>query len=327
MPRIVFFGSDAIAVPALEYLQWAEGVELVGMVSQPNRPAGRGRHLHANAVAAWAAAKGVPLLQPEKPGAEEAAWLRAQRVDLALVMAYGHILRRELLEAAPRGMWNLHASLLPKYRGASPVETALACGEKQTGVTLMRMAEKMDAGAVAGMETVAILPTDTGAILRERVAQACVPLLQRHLQALGDGSIKTEVQDESRVTYTRKLTKADAQLDWSSPAKLLAYKVRAFLAWPGTQIEHGGQVIKIGAASAIEETTTLSPGTILRANAAGVDVATGAGVLRLLQLQRAGGRMLDVGEFLRGYPIAAGEILPGHALRPLVAERPFPKSG
>jgi methionyl-tRNA formyltransferase len=324
--RVAFFGSDAIAVPALEYLHWAEGVELAGVISQPNRPAGRGRHLHANAVAAWATAKGVSLLQPEKPGAEEAAWLRAQPVELVLVMAYGHILRHELLEAAPCGLWNLHASLLPNYRGAAPIETALAAGETETGVTLMRMAAKMDAGPVADVERVPILSTDTGVVLRERLAQACVPLLRRNLAALGDGSLRAEAQDETRVTYTRKLTKADALVDWATSAVELERRVRAFHAWPGTQIEHGGQTVKIGAASALDETNLAAPGVILRASAAGVDVATHAGVLRLLMLQRPGGRMLDAAEFLRGYRLAVGECLPGHAARPLVSATPFPRA-
>ncbi len=325
--RLAFFGSDAIAVPALEYLQWAEGVELAGVISQPNRPAGRGRHLHANAVAAWAAVKGVPLLQPERPGAEEAAWLRAHGVELALVMAYGHILRREFLEAAPRGMWNLHASLLPQYRGASPVEAALAAGETVTGVTLMRMAVKMDAGPVADAERVPILPTDTGPMLRERLAQACGPLLARNLKALGDGSIHTTAQDEARATYTRKFTKADAPVDWSVSAVELERRVRAFQAWPGTQFAHDGHVIKIGAAAALAKTATAPPGVILRAQAAGVDVATGAGVLRLLMLQRPGGRMMEAAEFLRGYRLAVGECLPSQAGRPLVAGAPFAKAG
>jgi len=325
--RLAFFGSDAIALPALDYLHWADGVELVGVVSQPNRPAGRGRHLHANAVAAWAATKGVPLLQPDQPGAEEAAWLRAQHVDIVLVMAYGHILRRELLEAAPRGLWNLHASLLPKYRGASPVETAIAEGEKETGVTLMRLVAKMDAGPVADAERVPILSTDTGPILRERMAQTCAPLLKRNLAALANGSISTKAQDESLVTYTRKLTKADAPLDWSAPAVELERRVRAFQAWPGTQIEHGGQTIKIGAAAALAETVANAPGTVVRASPAGVDVATRAGMLRLVMLQRPSGRMMEAGEFLRGYRIAAGDCLPGHTARALVSTAPFPRTG
>ena len=326
--RIAFFGSDAIAIPALEYLHWAEGIELAGIVSQPDRPAGRGRHLHANPVSAWAHRMGLPLLQPEKPGEEEVSWLRTQHIDLVLVMAYGHLLKKDLLEAPPRGMWNLHASLLPAYRGASPVETALACGEKETGVTLMRMAQKMDAGAVAAQVYVPIRNTDTGLILRERIGQACVPLLLRHLAKLGEDSFQPTPQDETHVTYCRKLHKTDAQVDFALSAIELERRVRAFQAWPGGVVTHEDMDLKVGLAAIVaESTTSIAPGTVIQANERGVDVATGAGVLRLLSLQRPGGRMLEAAEFLRGYPIKQGTVFKSHVLRSLVSPTPFPRVG
>ncbi len=324
--RIAFFGSDAIALPALEYLHWAEGVELAAVISQPDRPAGRGRHLHANSVSAWAVAHGVALLQPEKPGPEEAAWLHAQHIDLTLVMAYGHILRRELLDVSLRGTWNLHGSLLPAYRGASPVEAALVAGETETGVSLMGMVKKMDAGPVAATVHVPIHKTDTSPVLRERIAHACVPLLQRHMTALGGSTCRTVPQDESQATYTRKLIKADAQVDFSAAAAELERRVRALQPWPGVAIEHGGQSLKIGEAAVLAEAVSAAPGTVLHAGDTGVDVATGSGVLRLLTLQRSGGRMLPATEFLRGYPLKAGECLSSHPMRPLVASKPFPKA-
>jgi methionyl-tRNA formyltransferase len=324
--RLVFFGSDAIALPALEYLHWAEGIELAGVVSQPDRPAGRGRHLHANAISAWARTHGLLLLQPEKPGEEETTWLHTQRVDLVLVMAYGHLLKKNLLEAAPRGLWNLHASLLPAFRGASPVETALACGETVTGVTLMRMAQKMDAGPVAAMVHVPIRNTDTGPLLRERLGLACVPLLQRHLASLGDGSATLTPQDETHATYCRKLHKTDAHMDFALSAVELERRVRAFQPWPGVVVTHGAVDLKVGSAAVLSETTTVAPGTVLRAGGGGVDVATGAGVLRLLALQRPGGRMLDAAEFLRGYRLEPGAVFTSHALKPLVSPTPFPRT-
>jgi methionyl-tRNA formyltransferase len=325
--RVVFFGSDAIALPVLEHLRFADGAELAGVVSQPDRPAGRGRHLHANPVAAWARTHGVTLLQPEKPGAEEVAWLRAQNVELALVMAYGHILRRELLETPARGVWNFHASLLPAYRGASPVEAALVSGDAETGVSLMRLVQKMDAGPVAGVERVVMRPAETSPELRARLAQACVPLLGRHWEALVNGTIGVEPQDEARATYTRKLTKADAQLDFAASAIELERRVRALQPWPGTFAEHEGRALKIGAAAALSESVGAPPGTVVRAGAAGVDVAAGAGVLRLLALQRPGGRMLPAGEFLRGYALAPGAFFPSQPMAPLTAPQPFPRAG
>ena len=323
--RIAFFGSDAIAIPALEYLHWAEGIELAGIVSQPDKPAGRGRHLHANAVSAWAHRMGLPLLQPDKPGDEEIVWLRTQHIDLVLVMAYGHLLKKDLLETPLRGMWNLHASLLPKYRGASPVETALACGETVTGVTLMRMAQKMDAGAIAAQVHVPIRHTDTGLILRERIGHACVPLLLRHLANLANAAFQPTPQDEAHVTYCRKLHKTDSHMDFALSAIELERRVRAFQPWPGVSITHEAVELKVGSATVIEEPTTAAPCTVLRANEGGVDVATGVGVLRLLSLQRPGGRMLEAAEFLRGYSIKEGVVFKSHVLRPLVSPTPFPR--
>lgn len=323
--RLAFFGSDAIALPALEYLHWAEGIELVGIASQPDKPAGRGRHLHANPVSVWAQRVGLPLLQPEKPGEEEVAWLKAHHIDLVLVMAYGHILKKDLLEAPRLGMWNLHASLLPAYRGASPVETALACGERETGVSLMRIVAKMDAGPVAAQVHVPIRNTDTGPVLRERIGHACVPLLQRHLPSLAESSVEPTPQDDARATYCRKLHKTDAHVDFALSAAELERRVRAFQPWPGVAVTHEGVDLKVGSASLCDESTTAAPGTVLRAGEGGVDVATGHGVLRLLSLQRPGGRMFDVAEFLRGYRLEPGTVFTSHPLRPLVAHAPFPR--
>jgi len=324
--RIAFFGSDTIAIPALEYLHWAEGIELAGVVSQPDRPAGRGRHLHTNPVSAWAHQQGLPLLQPEKPGEEEISWLKTQHVDLVLVMAYGHILKKDLLETPCLGMWNLHASLLPAYRGASPVETALACGEKEIGVSLMRIVAKMDAGPIVAQVHVPIRNTDTGLILRERIGHACVPLLQRHLAKLADVAFAPTPQDEAQVTYCRKLHKSDAHVDFSLSAAELERRIRAFQPWPGVSVTHDAVDLKVGSASIIDEPTTAAPGTVLRAGEGGVDVATGHGVLRLLSLQRPGGRMFEAAEFLRGYRLEPGAILKSHSLRPLVSNVPFPRA-
>jgi methionyl-tRNA formyltransferase len=323
--RLAFFGSDAIALPALEYLHWADGIELAGLVSQPDKPAGRGRHLHTNPVSAWAHQQGLPLLQPEKPGEEEISWLKTQHVDLVLVMAYGHILKKDLLETPRLGMWNLHASLLPVYRGASPVETALACGEKETGVSLMRIVAKMDAGPVAAQVHVPIRNTDTGPVLRERIGHACVPLLLRHLKSLAENSVTPAPQDDAKATYCRKLHKTDAHLDFALSAEELACRIRAFQPWPGVTVTHGEVELKVGSASIVDETTTAAPGAVLRVGEGGVDVATSAGVLRLLSLQRPGGRMLEAAEFLRGYRLEAGTVLKSHVLRPLVSATPFPR--
>jgi methionyl-tRNA formyltransferase len=325
--RIVFLGSDAICGPALDFLRTAPGVQLAGVISQPDRPSGRGQHLHANPVAAWARAQGVALRQPAQLGAADLEWLRSERVDLAMVMAYGKILREEFLNAPPHGVWNLHASLLPAYRGASPVETALAEGAMETGVCLMRVAPALDAGPVADAERVEICAQDTAMELRERLARACVPLLARNLAALADGSIRVMAQDEARVTYTRKLTKADGLLDFSLGAVELERRVRAFQPWPGAVMDCAGESLKVGTAAVLPgEPAGAKPGTVVRAGVAGVDIATGGGLLRVLTLQRPGGRMLTAGEFLRGHPMAAGTVLASRAGTPLVSPRPFARA-
>ncbi len=323
--RLVFLGSDAIALPALEFLRDAPGVDLIGVVSQPDRPAGRGKHLHANPVAAWARAQHLPLRQPARPGPEELEWLRAECVDAALVMAYGHILRADFLHLPPRGVWNLHASLLPAYRGASPIEAAIAAGETATGVCLMQVVMALDAGPVADCERVPISSAATGASVRAQLAQACVPLLARNLEALAAGTLALKPQDDASATYTRKLTKADAQLDFTAPALALERRIRALQPWPGAQVADNGSLLKIGAAEVLAETSAAAPGTLLRASSEGVDIATGEGVLRVLEVQRPGGRMLPAGEFLRGHPLPAGTVWPSQPMAPLVSPRPFPR--
>jgi len=190
----------------------------------------------------------------------------------------------------------------------------------------MRMAQKMDAGAVAAQVHVPIRNTDTGPVLRERIGHACVPLLQRHLASLGNGSATPTAQDETKATYCRKLHKTDAHVDFALSALELERRVRAFQPWPGVVVTHEAVDLKVGSAAALAELSTATPGTVLRAGEGGVDVAASSGVLRLLSLQRPGGRMLDAGEFLRGYHLEPGTVLKSHALRPLVSPAPFPRA-
>ncbi len=328
-PAVVFMGSDAIAVPALEYLvgEGAALVRLVGVVSQPDRPHGRGQRLQPNPVAAWARDRGLALLQPEKPGEPEYAWLREHGVALVLVMAYGHILRQALLDLPRLGVLNLHASVLPAYRGASPVEGAVAMGETETGVTLMRVVPALDAGPMLDVERVRVGPQDTAALVRERLAQACVPLLGRGLPRVVAGTAVFEDQDASRVTYTRKLTKTDGALDFSASAAELANRIRALDTWPGCFFTLGETVVKVSRAEAESLGGEAgAPGMVLGADAGGLLVGTGSGTLRIGALQRPGGKMLPASDFLRGFPIAAGTMLGGGVMPRLVSPQPFPRT-
>ena len=320
LPDIVYFGSDAICLPGLDYLkqQAADICNLRAIVSQPDRRQGRGRQLQPNPVAEWARANGVELLQPEKPDRELADWLLAQKIRVGLVMAYGHFLTKSLREAPDQGLLNFHGSLLPKYRGASPVETALAMGETETGVALIRVARKMDAGGVADVETVPIGKTVTASALRALVGKAVVPLLQRNLQALLAGTLAFKEQDEGQATFCRKLRKEDGAVDFSLSATEIYNRLRAFDPWPGGYFNHGENRIKTGRATvATDIATNARPGTVIDIQSS-LQVATGKGSICFHELQLPGGRLLQATDFLCGYRIAPGEKLSGGIAEELV---------
>jgi methionyl-tRNA formyltransferase len=325
--RTVFLGSDAIALPLLEWLA-GEGsavAKLIAVYTQPDRPVGRGQKVQANAIKQWAHARGLPVFQPEKLTSEVLAEYRALAPELAIVMAYGHILRPDFIDAPRLGTLNLHASLLPHYRGASPIQTAVAEGEAETGVTLMRIVPALDAGPAADAERVPIAPRDTALEIEAKLAAACAPLLARTLPTLAAGTLAFVEQDHAAATYCRKLEKTDGVLDFSAPARQLAARINGLFPWPAAAVNLGGQPLKFGLAEAEEIHPGAPPGTVIGADAEALRVATGRGVLRVLRLQRPGGKMLPAPEFLRGHPLAAGTILPSAPLPPLVAPKPFPR--
>ncbi len=320
--RIVFLGSDPIALPLLEALAPAGGPgPVVAVFTQPDRAAGRGQKVGANAIKAWAERRQLPVFQPERLGEGEQAQLAALRADVALVMAYGHILRDAFIGTPAWGTLNLHTSLLPKYRGASPIQAAIAAGERTTGVTLMRIVRRLDAGPIADFERVPIGPLDTATEVEARLAAACVPLVLRALPRLEAGALAFTEQEAAAATYCRKLTKEDGALDFAAPAATLAARINGLFPWPGCTADLGGQAIRLGLADAAAAGAAAEPGTLVGADEAGLLVATGAGWLRLRRLQRPGGRMLPAGEFLRGFPIAPGARLPSRAMTALVEKR------
>jgi methionyl-tRNA formyltransferase len=313
LPKIVYFGSDAICLPGLKYLyeQGGDLCRIAGVVSQPDRRQGRGKKMQQNPVAEYASSVGLPLFQPEKPGRELGDWLRREQVTLAFVMAYGHFLPKFVREAPAHGMLNFHGSLLPAYRGASPVETAIAMGEEETGVCLMQVVKEMDAGAVADCERVRILQADTGPSVRAKIGEAVVPLLQRDLAASLCGGLDFVAQDASQATFCRKISKEDAAMDFTLDASAIDARLRAFTPWPGGYFDHGETRVKVGRCSVagVSAPANAQPGEVL-ALGQQVEVATTEGVLCMHELQRPGGRMLPVADFLRGYPMQVGELLP-----------------
>jgi len=317
-------GSDAIALPTLNWL--ADGgkpiAAVVGVFTQPDRAAGRGQKVQANEIKLWAQARGLPVLQPLKVGAAEREQLANLRPDLTLVMAYGHILKQDVIDTPRLGTLNLHTSVLPAYRGASPIQTAIACGETETGVTLMRMVLQLDSGPVAAVERVRIDPLDTASEVEAKLAAACVPLLARCLPAIAAGTQTFTGQNESLATFCRRLEKTDGGLDFQAPASQLAGRINGLMPWPACSVVISGQPVKLGLAEALPSTTA-RPGEVGGCDGEGLLVGTARGTLRLRLLQRPGGRMLPAADFLRGFPVAAGSQLPSQPMLPLVASEPF----
>ena len=320
--RIAFFGSDEIALPFLNSVKDDPKVGTVSAVlTQPDRRSGRGRKLRQNPIKEWALEHRVPIEDPEKPSDAQAQWLKSLEIDLVVVMAYGHILKRDLLEVAPCGCFNLHASLLPAFRGASPIETALAMGESKTGVTLMRVVPRMDAGPIVDVERVAIGEKDTGQTMRSKIAHACVPLMGRNLRSLLGGGVDDSPQDEELATYCRKLTKLDGELDFSASAQALVHRIQAFRFWPGSFFSFKDQRIRIGKSLVSNMARSLSVGEVIRDDRGNLCIGTGHGGLLVEELQKPGGQMLPAPDFLRGFDIPPGTILPSGHMPALLVPR------
>lgn len=305
--RIVFAGTPDFAVPALEAC-WTRGGQVVAVYTQPDRPAGRGRQATASPVKQLARKHDLPVRQPESlKSAEEQDALRALAPDVMVVVAYGLILPRPVLGIPRFGCLNVHASLLPRWRGAAPIQRAIEAGDTETGVALMQMEAGLDTGPVLLEKRTPIAPDDTAGSLHDRLSRLGAEVLGDGLTLLRAGMRPTpRPQPEAGATYARKLEKAEARLDWTQPAAQLARRVRAFDPWPVAEVRLGGERLRIHAAEALAEPAAAEPGQVLRAGREGIDVATGDGVLRLLRLQRDGGRAMGAAEFLN----ARADLIP-----------------
>ena len=321
--NLVFLGSDPIALPLLDWLA-GEGSRLAkiqAVFTQPDRAVGRGQKVTANAIKVWALAEGLPVYQPEKLTDDVRAQLSALGADVALVMPYGQILRDEFIATPRLCTLNLHTSLLPKYRGASPIQTAIANGERETGVSLMRIVRQLDAGPVAAVERVTIDPLDTAEEIESKLAAVCVPLMARCLPDLDAGTLEFAPQDEGAVTFCRRLEKADGGVDFARPAEELAARINGLFPWPACAVSLNGQEVKLGLADALPGTG--APGEVVGADADGLLVGTARGLLRLRRLQRPGGKLLLAAEFLRGFTVPTGTRLESRPMAPLVSATPF----
>lgn len=301
--RLVFAGTPEFSVPCLEACR-ASGAEVVAVYTQPDRPAGRGRKLAPSPVKQAARAAGIAVEQPPTLKTTEAqATLAAYRPDLLVVVAYGLILPRKVLAIPRLGCWNVHASLLPRWRGAAPIQRALLAGDAETGVDLMQMEAGLDTGPVLLEKRTPITREDTGGSLHDRLAALGAQVLADGLaRVLAGETLASTPQTAEGVTYAHKLDKAEARLDFTRPAIELERQVRAFDPWPGSDAEIAGEALRIWAARALELAHDAAPGSVLGAGREGIDIACGNGALRITAVQRAGGKRIGAADYLNARP-------------------------
>ncbi len=305
--RLIFAGTPEFAARALAALHGA-GHEIVLTLTQPDRPTGRGLRLAPSAVKALAQGLGLEVYQPANlKDAQTQQRLRALGADLMVVAAYGLILPEPVLAVARLGAINIHASLLPRWRGAAPIQRAILAGDARTGISIMQMDRGLDTGPVLVTAAIPIAVDDTGASLHDKLAELGARLIVNTLEALERGRLRAAPQADAGASYAAKIVKAEAEIDWREAAPVIERKVRAFNPLPGAATTMKNAALKIWRAQV--SAAAGPPGTILEAGPAGIVVACGTGALRVQELQRAGGKRLAAGPFLAGFPLAAGEQL------------------
>jgi len=300
--KLGFAGTPDFAVPALQRL--AAGHRIAAVFTQPDRPSGRGRELHMSPIKRRALELGLTVYQPASfKTAEALETLSAAQVDALVVVAYGLILPASALRLPRWGCFNIHASLLPRWRGAAPIQRALLAGDSITGVTIMRMEAGLDTGPMLASSRVSIAARDTAKTLHDRLAPVGAQLMAETLDALSSGRAREAAQPADGVTYAAKIDKAEAQIQWQLGAAEISRQVRAFNPWPMAETRFNGEQLRIWAAESLESPAlqgTASPGSVLTAAPEGIDVVCGSGILRILMLQLAGRKPLPAAEFLRG---------------------------
>lgn len=309
--RIIFAGTPDFAARHLDALL-SSGHQVVGVFTQPDRPAGRGKKLMPGPVKVLAEAKGLPVFQPVSLRPQENQQLVAElNADVMVVVAYGLILPKAVLDMPRLGCVNVHGSLLPRWRGAAPIQRSLWAGDAETGVTIMQMDVGLDTGDMLYKLACPITAEDTSASLYDKLAELGPQGLIETLAQLAEGTAQPQVQDEALVTYAEKLSKEEARIDWSLPAVQLERCIRAFNPWPMSWLEIDGQPVKVWKASVINQQTRAEPGTIVDANKQGIQVATADGILNLESLQPAGKKAMGAQDLLNS---RREWFTPGHRL-------------
>jgi len=305
--RVVFIGTGDIALPSFRWLLDTPDIEVAALVTQPDKPAGRHQEMQAPVIKPVALERGIPVLQPVRMRApESAAEVRALGADLIVVMAYGQILPTGVLDAAKVACLNLHASLLPRWRGAAPIQASIEAGDVKTGITVMYMDEGLDTGDILLMREIAIAPADTGGTLHDRLAELAPLALADAVVRLREGSAPRKPQPTEGATHAGKLTREHGRLDFSAGRTAVERKVRAMNPWPAAATEIGGKRLKIFAATPFAEPAG-APGVVLASND-GLLIGTGDGAVLVTELQLDGKKRMNAREFLRGHPIPDGGI-------------------
>jgi methionyl-tRNA formyltransferase len=301
--KIIFAGTPDFAVPTLQMLQDSKH-QICAVYTQPDRPAGRGRKLKPGPVKALALQAGMTVCQPDTLNTrEEQEKLLAYDADLMVVIAYGLILSQSVLDVPRLGCVNVHASLLPRWRGAAPIQRALIAGDETTGVTIMQVERKLDAGAMLHKERCQIGAKETASQLHDRLAVLGATGLAKVLPSIESGTCLAEQQDENLVTFAEKMTKSEAVLDWTQKAVDLERKIRGLNAWPVAQTLYKNKVLRVWQAEVLAENVGVGPGIVLESKNKQFDVATGQGVLRLLEIQLPGGKRMNAQAFLNAHNV------------------------
>jgi len=310
--KVVFMGTPDFAVPSLNALIESQEFEVPLVITQPDKPAGRGKRLTPPPVKRFAMEKGIPVIQPEKVKGNQELFetLREISPDFIVVAAYGKILPLELLNIPLIAPVNVHASLLPKYRGASPIQSAILNGEKETGVTIMRVREKLDSGEIYIQKKTPIKDEDTSQTLHDRLSVMGGKLLVEALPRIASGELKPILQNEEEATYCGQIRKEDGLIDWQEPARAIFNKVRAFTPWPSAFTYFNGKLLKITQVKPVDGSCDVA-GKVVSVDDEGFTVSTGDGLLKVLKVKPEGKKEMRACDFVRGYRIKEGDVLGG----------------